>query len=190
MRDAAPDSPAVEGLNNVYERALVSMHKMPRIWIEYLEFLVSQRWITRCRRAFDRALMALPITQHSRIWPAYLSFIGQRGIPEETAVRVSVRACGCCSRGLHDETRQQHVVNIHVLASLRKTLVLGGHPGEPDGRTVFCRQSPHTPRAHHHHRFRCTGATCGLSRRMRRSTSRIFAAGSGGARPPRGSPCS
>ena len=28
--------PVVSALNNTYERALVSMHKMPRIWLEYL----------------------------------------------------------------------------------------------------------------------------------------------------------
>ena len=26
----------VSALNNTYERALVSMHKMPRVWLEYL----------------------------------------------------------------------------------------------------------------------------------------------------------
>jgi len=28
--------------NNAFERALVFMHKMPRTWIEYLEFLILQ----------------------------------------------------------------------------------------------------------------------------------------------------
>ncbi|KAL6771434.1 XAB2 [Auxenochlorella protothecoides x Auxenochlorella symbiontica] len=88
VRDLSPAHPALEALNNVYERALVSMHKMPRIWAEYLEFLVRQAWVTRCRRAFDRALMALPVTQHARVWPAYLAFISHRGTPQETAVRI------------------------------------------------------------------------------------------------------
>ena len=30
------EDPTVVALNNTYERALVSMHKMPRIWLEYL----------------------------------------------------------------------------------------------------------------------------------------------------------
>lgn len=42
MRGLAISHPGVEALNNTYERALVSMHKMPRIWLEYLEFLVDQ----------------------------------------------------------------------------------------------------------------------------------------------------
>ena len=43
------------------------------------EFLVGQGLVTRTRRAFDRALCALPITQHERIWQIYLvSMIQQR----------------------------------------------------------------------------------------------------------------
>lgn len=64
--------PAVSSLNNTYERALVNMHKMPRVWLDYLELLVGQRLVTRVRRTFDRALCSLPITQHDRIWPQYL----------------------------------------------------------------------------------------------------------------------
>ena len=62
----------VAALNNTYERALVTMHKMPRVWLDYLEFLVGQRVVTRARRTFDSALRALPITQHDRLWPQYL----------------------------------------------------------------------------------------------------------------------
>ena len=64
--------PSISSLNNTYERALVNMHKMPRIWLDYLELLVGQRLVTRVRRTFDRALCSLPITQHDRIWPQYL----------------------------------------------------------------------------------------------------------------------
>ena len=42
--------------NNAHERALVFMHKMPRIWIDYGEFLMRQEFVTRTRRTFDRAL--------------------------------------------------------------------------------------------------------------------------------------
>ena len=48
------------------------MHKMPRIWTDYLELLSQQKWVTRVRRSMDRALAALPITQHDRIWALYL----------------------------------------------------------------------------------------------------------------------
>jgi pre-mRNA-splicing factor SYF1 len=48
------------------------MHKMPRVWLDYLDLLVEQKQVTMARRAFDRALAALPITQHDRVWTLYL----------------------------------------------------------------------------------------------------------------------
>ncbi|XP_068778888.1 pre-mRNA-splicing factor SYF1 isoform X1 [Struthio camelus] len=79
--------PAYEEANNCHERALVFMHKMPRIWLDYCQFLAEQGRITRTRRTFDRALRALPITQHHRVWPLYLQFVRRYPLPE-TAVRV------------------------------------------------------------------------------------------------------
>ena len=69
-----PGHPAHARLNAVYERALVYMHKMPRIWLDYLEILAAQHAHTTTRRAFDRALRALPVTQHERIWKLYLPY--------------------------------------------------------------------------------------------------------------------
>lgn len=80
--------PQLAKLNGTYERALVSMHKMPRIWTEYLEALMEQKQLRLARRTFDRALQALPITQHDRIWVLYLKFVMQQGVPVETAARV------------------------------------------------------------------------------------------------------
>lgn len=60
---------------------------MPRIWLDYCQFITDQRLITRTRQIFDRALRALPITQHHRIWPLYIKFVKSHNIPE-TAVRV------------------------------------------------------------------------------------------------------
>ncbi|XP_059437573.1 uncharacterized protein LOC132170569 [Corylus avellana] len=77
-----------EALDNTFERALVTMHKMPRIWIMYLQTLTHQKLVTRTRRTFDRALCALPVTQHDRIWEPYLLFVSQKGVPIETSLRV------------------------------------------------------------------------------------------------------
>lgn len=71
------------------------MHKMPRIWMDYCTFMTSQCKITRTRSVFDRALRALPITQHERIWPLYLKFLKNFDIPE-TAVRVHRRYLKLC----------------------------------------------------------------------------------------------
>ena len=40
----------------------------------YLSFLMKQPLVTHTRRTFDRALRALPITQHNRIWARFRPF--------------------------------------------------------------------------------------------------------------------
>lgn len=87
MRGKSVQDEELEDVNNAFERALVFMHKMPRIWIEYLSFITPQCKITRIRHTFDRALRALPVTQHNRIWPLYLEFLNKYDIPE-SGVRV------------------------------------------------------------------------------------------------------
>jgi len=79
-----------EALNNTYERCLVFMNKMPRIWSDYCKFLNQQCLITRTRRTLDRSLQALPVTQHKKIWTIYIDFIKSHDIPE-TAIRVFKR---------------------------------------------------------------------------------------------------
>lgn len=88
VRNLPITHPQFETLNNTFERALVTMHKMPRIWVMYLQSLIRQKLVTRTRRVFDRALCALPVTQHDRIWELYLSFVSQEGFPIETSLRV------------------------------------------------------------------------------------------------------
>ncbi|KAI3868579.1 hypothetical protein MKX03_015071 [Papaver bracteatum] len=77
-----------EILNNTFERALFTMHKMPKIWIMYLQTLTEQNLVTHTRRSFDRALCALPVSQHDRIWGSYIYFVSQKGIPIQTSLRV------------------------------------------------------------------------------------------------------
>ena len=71
-RDLCITSRAYESLIITFERALVTMHKMPKVWELYMGILIKQRTITKVRHAFDRALAALPLTQHDRIWKMYL----------------------------------------------------------------------------------------------------------------------
>jgi pre-mRNA-splicing factor SYF1 len=61
---------------------------MPRIWIDYCEFLLKYlpNRLTWTRQTFDRALRSLPVMQHERIWPLYLKFAKKAG--GETAMRV------------------------------------------------------------------------------------------------------
>merc|ERR1719471_827789 len=90
MKGRCVTDPGYDAVNNCFERSLVWMHKMPRIWIDYCKFLTKQGKVTRTRRVFDRALRALPPTQHDRIWPLYIKFITMHNIPE-TAIRVFKR---------------------------------------------------------------------------------------------------
>ncbi|KAG6042155.1 Pre-mRNA-splicing factor syf1 [Claviceps citrina] len=73
-------------VNALFERALILLNKMPRIWDLYLRFLTKQPAVTPVRRTFDRALRALPITQHRRIWALFLPFANASS--GDTAVKV------------------------------------------------------------------------------------------------------
>lgn len=87
LKDRCITDPLYEDVNNAFERALVFMHKMPRIWMDYCTLMTEQCYITRTRQVFDRSLRALPITQHHRIWPLYINFLKKHNV-YETAVRV------------------------------------------------------------------------------------------------------
>ncbi|KAJ5122309.1 hypothetical protein N7526_009246 [Penicillium atrosanguineum] len=76
-------------VNALFERALILLNKMPRIWEMYLSFLLQQPLVTQTRRTFDRALRALPVTQHNRIWRLYKSFA--RSASGQTAVKIWAR---------------------------------------------------------------------------------------------------
>ena len=62
------------------------MNKMPRIWEMYLQFLLLQPLVTLTRHTFDRALRALPITQHNKIWALYRPFANSA--TGQTAVKI------------------------------------------------------------------------------------------------------
>jgi pre-mRNA-splicing factor SYF1 len=72
VRDLRITEAAYPALNNTFERALVTMHKMPKIWELYLNFLVEQQDVTSVRQTCNRALASLPVTQHDRVWTIYL----------------------------------------------------------------------------------------------------------------------
>lgn len=73
-------------VNALFEKALILLNKMPKIWEMYLSFLLLQPTVTFTRRTFDRALRALPITQHNRIWALYRPFANSAAGP--TAVKI------------------------------------------------------------------------------------------------------
>ncbi|KDO33541.1 hypothetical protein SPRG_19174 [Saprolegnia parasitica CBS 223.65] len=87
VRGLRIDAPEYNDLRQLYEDALVHLHKMPRIWLNYTALLRTLRLGTATRRVFDRALRALPITQHKRIWGPYLEFVHEQGV-HQTAIAV------------------------------------------------------------------------------------------------------
>ncbi|KAK8807297.1 hypothetical protein WA158_004056 [Blastocystis sp. Blastoise] len=84
VKDYCITDPVYNEVNIIFENSLTFMNKYPTIWKEYCEFLMLQKKITKTRRTFDRALQALPITQHSKLWPAYLKFARECDVWETT----------------------------------------------------------------------------------------------------------
>lgn len=91
MKHLRNKNPAVHAaefskVNALFERALILLNKMPKIWEMYLSFLMKQPLITFTRRTFDKALRALPITQHNRIWALFRPFANSAS--GDTAIRI------------------------------------------------------------------------------------------------------
>ncbi|KAJ6811311.1 pre-mRNA-splicing factor SYF1 [Iris pallida] len=91
LRPLPVSHPAYASLNDAFERALLTMHKMPRVWSLYLRSLADQRLLTRARRALARALRALPVAQHARVWAPYLALVSLPGVPPEASLRAHRR---------------------------------------------------------------------------------------------------
>jgi pre-mRNA-splicing factor SYF1 len=45
---------------------------MPRIWLDYCQFLIDQKLISKTRHVFDNTLKSLPVTQHDKVWDLYI----------------------------------------------------------------------------------------------------------------------
>ncbi|VDC07118.1 unnamed protein product [Peniophora sp. CBMAI 1063] len=67
-----------------FERCLMWLPNMPRIWLEYTSLFMHPKCPpalshTHARRTFDRALRTLPPSLHHRIWAPYLIWSEARG---------------------------------------------------------------------------------------------------------------
>jgi tetratricopeptide (TPR) repeat protein len=63
---------------SAFERALVRLHKMPKLWLMYAAFVSLYdplRDPTTVRRVYDRALVALPASQHERVWEEIICWV-------------------------------------------------------------------------------------------------------------------
>ena len=112
-------------VNALFERALILLNKMPVIWEMYLIFLLRQPSVTKTRRTFDRALRALPVTQHNRIWKLYKSFANSAG--GETAVKVWSRYVQ-----IHPEDMEDYIDLLvetgHYLEAVKKYMQILDNP--------------------------------------------------------------
>ncbi|GAA5857946.1 hypothetical protein JCM8547_006632 [Rhodosporidiobolus lusitaniae] len=68
-----------KALAAVYERALMWLPQMPRLWLSYLSVFIHPSCPaalshTHARRTFDRALRTLPPSLHARVWHLYLTW--------------------------------------------------------------------------------------------------------------------
>lgn len=80
-----------KSLAALYERSLMWLPTMPRLWLSYLSMFIHPQCppilsFTHARRTFDRALRTLPGSLHLRVWKVYLKWAERRG--GETCLRV------------------------------------------------------------------------------------------------------
>lgn len=83
--------PEWKALVALFERALMWLPNMPRLWLMYLSIFSHPLCPppiahTHARRTFDRALRTLPPSLHGRIWPLYLKWAEGKG--GETLVKI------------------------------------------------------------------------------------------------------
>ena len=64
-----------EEVNRIHEQALIYMMKMPIIWMNYIQFMMEQNSITKTKIIFNKALQAIPITQHKKLWEIYIPWV-------------------------------------------------------------------------------------------------------------------
>ncbi|KDR81447.1 hypothetical protein GALMADRAFT_239377 [Galerina marginata CBS 339.88] len=74
-----------------FERALMWLPKLPRLWLMYISVFLHPHCpsilsYTHARRTFDRSLRTLPPSLHSRMWTQYLLWAERKG--GETTVAV------------------------------------------------------------------------------------------------------
>ena len=61
--DSTEEQDFTQVIADLFERSLVYLNKMPKIWLDYAKYLAKVcKSVTRTREVYDRALYALPIT--------------------------------------------------------------------------------------------------------------------------------
>ena len=78
-------------VNKLHEQALIYMMKMPKIWIDFIQFMFEQNLITKTKTIFNKALQAIPITQHKKLWDIYIPYIESLSNCHQTKIEIFKR---------------------------------------------------------------------------------------------------
>lgn len=77
LQDRGP----VDAANNCFERSLLFLPLMPRLWICYGKFLLAQKRTRLALKTLNRAIRTLPVLQHDRIWPLLMEIAAVANFP-------------------------------------------------------------------------------------------------------------
>ena len=64
---------------------------MPKIWIDFIQFMFEQNLITKTKTIFNKALQAIPITQHKKLWDIYIPYIESLSNCHKTKIEIFKR---------------------------------------------------------------------------------------------------
>ncbi|GAA6057939.1 hypothetical protein JCM3770_004444 [Rhodotorula araucariae] len=123
-----------------YERALMFLPQMPRLWLSYLTLFIhpscpSALAHTHARRTFDRALRTLPPSLHERIWHLYLTWAS----PSSPAAPAAATIVHVWRRYLAQDPSPTSFYIHHVLLALDEP-----RPLEAAKRLLFLARATHT----------------------------------------------
>jgi pre-mRNA-splicing factor SYF1 len=151
--DTDPQNPfAVSSVMELFERAVLTLHAYPRVWMAYFDYLQNHPGcvsVTVLRRTINRALQAVAMTQHDKLWSLLVPFLSDTGskgnstttAAEATAAEATATEATNTTIGwsIPVETRVQILQRFVLLdASYRSTLAafLQAH-GKP-GQSAAC----------------------------------------------------
>lgn len=135
LRGKRIDAIEFESLIKSYERCLMHLSRMPRIWLNYVALLQHLRRITQTRHVLDRALQVLPITQHKRIWEVYLQFSCDSGI-QLLGVRTYQRYLQLEPSNIEDFVEYLVSIKNYRLASLQLVRILNEADKTPPKKSI------------------------------------------------------
>ena len=69
-----PEHSFIQHTFTQFEKCAKIFRKFPRVWILYAKFTQGIGLVAKTQEILNRGLVALPISQHDKIWPQYITF--------------------------------------------------------------------------------------------------------------------